>query len=85
MVKGARTVEKLQDGDKILIAEACTHHRQDDDIGTVKIPRLLRQKTVKKLIFEHASGYSFPNNLSEYALIVHCAGCMLNRRQCFSS
>lgn len=80
LVKGARTVEKLQDGDKILIAEACTHHRQDDDIGTVKIPRWLRQKTGKKLIFEHASGYSFPNNLSEYALIVHCAGCMLNRR-----
>jgi [FeFe] hydrogenase H-cluster maturation GTPase HydF len=80
LVKGAQTVEKLQDGDKILIAEACTHHRQDDDIGTVKIPRWLRQKTGKKLIFEHTSGYSFPNNLSEYALIVHCAGCMLNRR-----
>jgi len=80
LVKGARTVEKLQDGDKVLIAEACTHHRQDDDIGTVKIPNWLRQKTGKQLIFEHASGYSFPDNLSEYALIVHCAGCMLNRR-----
>lgn len=80
LVKGAQTVEKLQDGDKILIAEACTHHRQDDDIGAVKIPRWLRQKTGKELIFENACGYSFPHNLSEYALIVHCAGCMLNRR-----
>lgn len=80
LVKGARTIDKLKDGDKILIAEACTHHRQSDDIGTVKIPRWLRQKTGKELVFEHTSGISFPNNLQEYALIVHCAGCMLNRK-----
>lgn len=80
LVKGAQAVKKLQNGDKILIAEACTHHRQSDDIGTVKIPRWLRQKTGKELIFEHCSGYSFPDNLQEYALIIHCAGCMLNRK-----
>ncbi len=80
LVQGAKTVEKLQDGDKILIAEACTHHRQDDDIGTVKIPRWLTKKTGKKLIFDHSSGFSFPENLRDYALIIHCAGCMLNRR-----
>lgn len=80
LVKGARTIEKLKDGDQILIAEACTHHRQTDDIGTVKIPRWLRQKTGKELTFTHTSGISFPDNLREYALIIHCAGCMLNRK-----
>ena len=80
LIKGARAVEKLQNGDKILISEACTHHRQSDDIGTVKIPRWLRQKTGKELIFEQSSGFSFPENLQEYALVVHCAGCMLNRK-----
>lgn len=80
LVKGARAVEKLQNGDKILISEACTHHRQSDDIGTVKIPRWLRQKTGKELIFEQSSGFSFPKNLQDYALVVHCAGCMLNRK-----
>jgi [FeFe] hydrogenase H-cluster maturation GTPase HydF len=80
LVQGAQAIETLQDGDKILIAEACTHHRQSDDIGTVKIPRWLRQKTGKKLVFEYSSGYSFPDNLQEYALIIHCAGCMLNRK-----
>lgn len=80
LVKGAKSVEKLQDGDKILIAEACTHHRQDDDIGTVKIPRWLTKKTGKKLLFEHSSGFTFPDNLQDYALIIHCASCMLNRR-----
>lgn len=80
LVKGAQAVEKLKDGDKVLIAEACTHHRQSDDIGTVKIPRWLKQKTGKDLVFEHFSGYSFPDNLKDYALIIHCAGCMLNRK-----
>ena len=80
LAKGARAVEALQDGDKILIAEACTHHRQSDDIGTVKIPRWLEQKTGKELVFEHSSGYSFPDNLKDYSLIIHCAGCMLNRK-----
>lgn len=80
LVKGAKAVEKLLDGDKILIAEACTHHRQSDDIGTVKIPRWLRQITGKNLIFEFTSGYTFPDNIKDYKLIVHCASCMLNRR-----
>lgn len=80
LVRGAKAIEKLKDGDKILIAEACTHHRQSDDIGKVKIPRWLRQKTGKKLDFHFSSGFSFPENIEEYSLIVHCAGCMLNRR-----
>ena len=83
LVRGAQAVEKLQDGDKVLIAESCTHHRQSDDIGTVKIPRWLKQKTGKELIFEHSSGYSFPDNIRDYALIIHCAGCMLNRKAMF--
>ena len=80
LVKGAQAVSKLKDGDKILIAEACTHHRQSDDLGTVKIPRWLKQKTGKELVFEHSSGYSFPDNVQDYDLIIHCAGCMLNRK-----
>lgn len=80
LVRGAKAIEDLKDGDKILIAEACTHHRQSDDIGKVKIPRWLRQKTGKQLKFDFASGFSFPENITDYALIVHCAGCMLNRK-----
>lgn len=80
LVKGAKAIENLKDGDKILISEACTHHRQSDDIGKVKIPRWLRQKTGKKLEFDFSSGFSFPENIKDYALIVHCAGCMLNRK-----
>lgn len=80
LVKGAKAVERLKDGDKILIAEACTHHQQSDDIGRVKIPRWIRQTTGKELTFEFASGYSFPNNINDYSLIVHCGSCMLNRR-----
>jgi len=80
MVRGARAVEKLEDGDRILIAEACTHHQQADDIGRVKIPRWLRQMTGKQLNFEYANGIQFPQNLNEYALVVHCGGCMLNKR-----
>lgn len=80
LVRGAFAIKKLKDGDKVLIAEACTHHRQSDDIGKVKIPRWLRQMTGKDLQFEFSSGFSFPENLKDYALIVHCAGCMLNRR-----
>ncbi|ATW28967.1 [FeFe] hydrogenase H-cluster maturation GTPase HydF [Candidatus Formimonas warabiya] len=80
LVRGARTVERLKDGDRILISEACTHHHQADDIGRVKIPRWLRQRTGKLLQFEYAAGYGFPDNLRDYALIVHCGGCMLNRR-----
>lgn len=80
MVRGARTVEKLKDGDRILIAEACTHHQQADDIGKVKIPRWLRQLTGKQLVFEYVHGMQFPDDLDSYALVVHCGGCMLNKK-----
>lgn len=79
LIKGVKTIEKLKDGDKVLIAEGCTHHRQSDDIGTVKIPRWIRQITGKKINFEFSSGVSFTNDIKKYALIVHCGGCMLNR------
>ena len=71
----------VKDGDRILIAEGCTHHRQEDDIGTVKIPRLLRAKTGRELVFEHCSGVGYPPDLASYALVVHCGACMLNRRE----
>ncbi len=79
-VKGLKAVESLQDGDKVLIAEACTHHEQADDIGRVKIPRWLRLHTKKNLEFVVTSGGDFPDNLSEFKLIVHCGGCMLTRK-----
>jgi [FeFe] hydrogenase H-cluster maturation GTPase HydF len=79
-VKGLRAVDELKDGDKILIAEACSHHAQEDDIGRVKIPRWLRLHTKKDLQFDVNSGIEFPNNLTDYKLIVHCGGCMLTRR-----
>lgn len=81
LVKGARAIENLKDGDKILIAEACTHHQQDDDIGRVKIPRWLKQKTGKELIFEYVAGNSFTENISDYALVIHCGACMINRAE----
>ena len=81
LAAGADAVANLRDGDRILIAEGCTHHRQEDDIGTVKIPRLLQKKTGRKLVFEHAAGMRYPDNLRDYALVVHCGGCMLNRRE----
>ncbi|MNW46905.1 GTPase Era [compost metagenome] len=80
LVRGARAIDRLKDGDRVLIAEACTHHQQSDDIGTVKIPRWLRQATGKHLHIEHVSGYSYPPDLARYAMIVHCGACMLNRR-----
>lgn len=80
-VQGVTAIDKLKDGDKILISEGCTHHRQCDDIGTVKIPRWLKQYTGKNLIIETSSGRDFPQNLSEYSLIIHCGGCMLNERE----
>ncbi|MHB8581006.1 MAG: [FeFe] hydrogenase H-cluster maturation GTPase HydF [Ignavibacteriaceae bacterium] len=79
-VKGIRAVDELKDGDKILIAEACSHHAQEDDIGRVKIPRWLRLHTKKDLQFDVNSGIEFPNNLTDYKLIIHCGGCMLTRR-----
>lgn len=80
LVEGAAAIDHLQDGDKILMAEGCTHHKQSDDIGTVKIPRWLRQATGKDLIFEHTAGVSFKDSLQDYKLVVHCGGCMLNNR-----
>ena len=80
-VKGVTTLDKLKNGDKILISEGCTHHRQCDDIGTVKIPRWIREYTGKEIQFETTSGTQFPDELSEYKLIVHCGGCMLNERE----
>lgn len=80
LVQGAAAINKLKDGDKILIAEGCTHHKQSDDIGTVKIPRWLRQATGKELIFEHTAGVTFKDSLDDYKLVIHCGGCMLNKR-----
>jgi len=74
----------LADGDKVLIAESCTHHAVEDDIGRVKIPRLLTQKTGKSLIIEHVAGFDFPANLAQYKLVVQCGGCMHNRRAMLS-
>lgn len=80
-VRGVTALEKLQDGDTVLIAEGCTHHRQCDDIGTVKIPRWLHNYTHKDIRIETASGRDFPEDLSPYALVIHCGGCMLNGRE----
>lgn len=79
-VQGVRAIDSLQNGDRILIAESCTHHAADDDIGRVKIPALLRKKTGKELHFEVFSGTDFPADLRDYKLVLHCGGCMLNRR-----
>ncbi len=79
LLKGAKAVEKLEDNDKVLISEACTHHRQADDIGRVKIPRWIRQMTGKKIDFDFTSGTQFTEEIKKYSLIVHCGGCMLNR------
>ena len=81
VVQGAAAIETLQDGDKVLISEGCTHHRQCDDIGSVKIPRWLKNYTGKELHIELSSGTEFPEDLSEYKLIIHCGGCMLNERE----
>lgn len=80
-VRSVRTVDNLEDGDKVLVCEGCTHHRQCDDIGTVKIPRWLQAHTGKKLDFSFVSGTEFPDDLSAYKFIVHCGGCMLNERE----
>ncbi len=80
-VQGVAAIETLQDGDKVLICEGCTHHRQCEDIGTVKIPRWLRQHTGKELELVHTSGKDFPEDLSLYRLVIHCGGCMLNERE----
>jgi [FeFe] hydrogenase H-cluster maturation GTPase HydF len=84
MVKGAMTIDQLKPGDKVLIAEACSHHPIGEDIGTVKIPRWLTQYVGGKLEFVHHRGHDFPDNLSEFKLIIHCGACMWNRREMLS-
>ncbi|QMS85397.1 [FeFe] hydrogenase H-cluster maturation GTPase HydF [Candidatus Xianfuyuplasma coldseepsis] len=81
LVQGALAIDHLQSGDTILVSEGCTHHRQSDDIGTVKIPRWLRQYTGKDFNFIYSSGYSFPKELDEVQLVIHCGGCMLNKTE----
>ena len=80
-VKGVKTLEDLKDNDTILISEGCTHHRQCDDIGTVKIPKWITKYTNKKINFEFTSGTEFPYDLSKYKMIIHCGGCTLNERE----
>lgn len=80
-VRGAAAIERLKDGDRVLIAEGCTHHRQCDDIGSVKLPRWLKNYTGKHLEFETCSGREFPEDLSRFSLVIHCGGCMLNERE----
>ncbi|GAB6180540.1 [FeFe] hydrogenase H-cluster maturation GTPase HydF [Desulfotomaculum defluvii] len=84
LVAGAKAISKLKPGDKVLISEACTHHRMGDDIGTVKIPRWLSQIVGGDLEFNWSSGHRFPENLTEYKLVVHCGACMINRREMLS-
>ena len=81
VARGAFEAENLRDGDRVLISEGCTHHRQCEDIGTVKLPGWIRKFTGKELSFSFTSGTEFPDDLSEYALVVHCGGCMLNDRE----
>ena len=80
-VKGIQAVDSLKDGDRILISEGCTHHRQCEDIGTVKLPNWLLKYTGKDLKFEWSSGREFKEDLSPYAMVIHCGGCMLNERE----
>ena len=80
-VRGASAIRKLQDGDTVLISEGCTHHRQCGDIGSVKLPALLKKTTGKSLNIELSSGREFPEDLSPYKLVIHCGGCMLNERE----
>lgn len=81
LTRGVRQIDKLKDSDKILIAEACSHHDQEDDIGRVKIPKWLVEYTQKDLIFEWGRGYDYPADLEKYQLIIHCGACMLNQAE----
>lgn len=83
-VRGARALDTILDGDTLLISEGCTHHRQCEDIGTVKLPRLIRKYTGKNINFEFTSGREFPSKLEKYKAVVHCGGCMLNDREMIS-
>ncbi len=80
-VEGARAIENLKDGDTILMGEGCTHHRQCNDIGSVKLPNLIKKYTKKDVNFEYSSGKGFPEYLSKYSLVIHCGGCMLTERE----
>lgn len=80
-IDGIKAVEKLRDGDTVLIAEGCTHHRQCNDIGTVKIPAWLNEYTGKDIKIKTVSGTEYPDDLSEYAMVIHCGACMLNERE----
>lgn len=80
-VLGCKALDDLKDGDKILISEGCTHHRQCDDIGTVKLPRWIKNFTGRDITFDFTSGTEFPDDFSQYKLIVHCGGCMLNQKE----
>lgn len=80
-VKGVTSIDKLNDNDFVLISEGCTHHRQCNDIGTVKLPEWIKNYTDKHINFEFTSGREYPENLSKYKLIIHCGGCMLNERE----
>lgn len=80
-VRGAKALDDIKDGDKILISEGCTHHRQCGDIGTVKLPNWVKKHTGKNVAFEFTSGTEFPDDLSGYAAVIHCGGCMLNERE----
>ena len=81
LIESAKTLKDLKDKDKILISEGCTHHRQCNDIGTVKIPNWIKEYCKKDLTFEFTQGGDFPNDLTKYSLIVHCGGCMLNEKE----
>lgn len=81
LVEGANALKSLKNGDKVLISEGCTHHRQCNDIGTVKIPGWIREYTGVEPVFEFTSGGEFPKDLSQYTLVVHCGGCMLNEKE----
>ncbi len=80
-VRGAAMLDRLCDGDKILVSEGCSHHRQCGDIGTQKLPKWIREYTGKELSFEFTSGRDFPEDLSPYAMVIHCGGCMLTERE----
>jgi len=79
-VSGVKEIDNLENGDKVLIAEACTHHEQEDDIGRVKIPRWIKNYSKKNINFKVNSGHDFPEDVSKYKLIVHCGGCMLTQK-----
>jgi [FeFe] hydrogenase H-cluster maturation GTPase HydF len=84
LIEGVKALKKLKDNDKVLIAEACTHHQQCDDIGTVKIPRWIRQHINENIHFDFCNGRDYPDNLKEYKAVIHCGGCMINRKEMLS-